>query len=94
MLNMPTYAGVLDKAILAEANLNRYQSSGESQRKRRNYDNRRVSFNAKKKTNVGSSNNSNQEGDTKPMCSSSGKPYSGVCRWAAEACFECGEMGH
>ncbi|XP_028124943.1 uncharacterized protein LOC114321905 [Camellia sinensis] len=27
MLNMPTYAGVLDKAILAEANLNRYQSS-------------------------------------------------------------------
>ena len=27
MLNMPTYAEVLDKAILAEANLNRYHSS-------------------------------------------------------------------
>ena len=36
MLNMPTYAEVLDKAILAEANLNRYQNSGESQRKRQN----------------------------------------------------------
>ena len=30
MLNMPTYAGVLDKAILAEANLNRYHNSAES----------------------------------------------------------------
>ncbi|XP_028078490.1 uncharacterized protein LOC114280331 [Camellia sinensis] len=55
MLNMPTYAGVLDKAILAEANLNRYQNPGESQRKRQNYDNRRVPFNTKKKANVDSS---------------------------------------
>ncbi|XP_028117887.1 uncharacterized protein LOC114315474 [Camellia sinensis] len=40
MLNMSTYAGVLDKAILAEANLSRSQSSGENQRKRQDYDNR------------------------------------------------------
>ena len=59
MLNMPTYVGVVDKAILAEANLNRYQSPAESQRKRQNYENRRVSFNAKKKANMGSSSNSN-----------------------------------
>ena len=57
MLNMLTYAGVLDKAILAEANLNRYQNSGESQRKRHNYEGRRMPFNAKKKANVGSSSN-------------------------------------
>ncbi|XP_028079864.1 uncharacterized protein LOC114281569 [Camellia sinensis] len=30
LLNVPTYAGVLDKAILAEADLNRSQSSGKS----------------------------------------------------------------
>ena len=30
ILNMPTYAVVLDKAILAEAHLNRYQSSAEN----------------------------------------------------------------
>ncbi|KAL7225129.1 hypothetical protein ACSBR1_020437 [Camellia fascicularis] len=66
MLNLPTYAGVLDKAILAEANLNRYQSSRESQRKRQNYDNRRRSFDAKKKANVGSSSNSNQGSGTRP----------------------------
>ncbi|XP_028098130.1 uncharacterized protein LOC114297847 [Camellia sinensis] len=80
MLNMPTCAGVLDKAILAEANLNRYQGSGESQRKRQNYDNRRVPFNAKKKINMGSSNNSNQEGNVKPTCTSCGKLHFGVCR--------------
>ncbi|XP_028125089.1 uncharacterized protein LOC114322023 [Camellia sinensis] len=59
--NMPTCAGVLDKAILAEANLNRYQNSGENQRKRQNYDNRRVSYGAKKKASMGNSSNSNQE---------------------------------
>ena len=59
MLNMPTYAGVLDKAILAEANLNRYQNLGENQRKRQNNDSRRVPFSDKKKANVGSSSNSN-----------------------------------
>ena len=94
MLNMPTYAGVLDKAILAEANLNRYQNSGENQKKRQNYDNRRAPFNAKKKTNVGSSSNSNQESSAKPTCASCGKPHSEVCRRASGACFECGEMGH
>ncbi|XP_028060817.1 uncharacterized protein LOC114264403 [Camellia sinensis] len=39
MLNMLTYVEVLDKAILAKANLNRYQSLGDNQRKRQNYDN-------------------------------------------------------
>ncbi|XP_028123196.1 uncharacterized protein LOC114320265, partial [Camellia sinensis] len=94
MLNMPTYAGVLDKAILAEANLNRYQSSSEGQRKRQNYDNRRVPFSAKKKINVDSSSNSNQEGAAKPLCTSCGKLHFGVCRWATGACYECGEIGH
>ncbi|XP_028092346.1 uncharacterized protein LOC114292558 [Camellia sinensis] len=94
MLNMPTYAGVLDKAILAEANLNRYQSSSEGQRKRQNYDNRRVPFNAKKRMSTDSSSNSNQEGNAKPMCASCGKQHFGVCRWATGACYECGEIGH
>lgn len=94
MLNMPTYAGVLDKAILAEANLNRYQSAGESQRKRQNYENHRTSFDANKRVNVGNSSNSNRVSDTRPTCSSYGKPHFGVCRWESGACFECGEMGH
>ncbi|XP_028096545.1 uncharacterized protein LOC114296450 isoform X1 [Camellia sinensis] len=94
MLNMPTYAGVLDKAILAEANLNRYQSSGEGQKKRQNYDNRRVPFNAKKRMSTDGSNNSNQEGNAKPVCTSCGKLHFGVCRWATGACYECGEIGH
>ncbi|XP_028073717.1 uncharacterized protein LOC114276136 [Camellia sinensis] len=94
MLNMPTYAGVLDKAILAEANLNRYQSSSEGQRKRQNYDNRRVPFKAKKKVNVDSSSNPNQDGNAKPLCTSCGKLHFGVCRWATGACYECGEIGH
>ncbi|XP_028089523.1 uncharacterized protein LOC114289888, partial [Camellia sinensis] len=94
MLNMLTYAEVLDKAILAEANLNRYQSSGESQKKRQNYDNHRGAFDARKKTNIGSSSYSRQEGGTRPTCSSCGKTHSGVCCWASRACFECGEVGH
>ncbi|XP_028062426.1 uncharacterized protein LOC114265792 [Camellia sinensis] len=94
MLNMPTYTGILDKAILAEANLNRYQNLGESQRKRQNYDNRRVPFNTKKKANVDSSSNSNQEGNVKPMYASCRKSHFGVCRWATGACYECGEIGH
>ncbi|KAF5931542.1 hypothetical protein HYC85_027713 [Camellia sinensis] len=94
MLNMPTYAEVLDKAILAEANLNRYQNSGESQRKRQNYEGRRMPLNAKKKANMGSSSNSNRDGNAKPTCASCRKPHLGVCRWATGACFECGETGH
>ena len=80
LLNMPTYAEVLDKAILAEANLNRYQSSGENQRKRQNYDNRRAQLGTKKRTNMGSSSNLRQEGNAKPTCSNCGKPHFGVCR--------------
>ena len=85
---------MLDKAILANANLNRYQSSADSQRKRQNYDNHRVSFNAKKIANVGSFSNSNQVGNAKLTCASCGKPYFEVCHWASGACFECGEIGH
>ncbi|XP_028108314.1 uncharacterized protein LOC114307131 [Camellia sinensis] len=94
MLNIPMYAGVLDKTILVEANLNKYQSSGESQRKIQNYDNRRVPFGAKKNANMGSSSNSNQEGGTRLTCLSCGKPHFVVFRWASGACFKCGEMGH
>ncbi|XP_028068596.1 uncharacterized protein LOC114271185 [Camellia sinensis] len=71
-----------------------FLEQGESQRKRQNYENRRVPFNAKRKANTGSSSNSNQEGDAKSTCASCGKPHFGVCRWASGACFECGEMGH
>ena len=65
--NMPTYAEVLDKAIQAEANLNRYQSSGENQRKRQNYDNGRGQLGTKKRTNMGSAGNPRQEGSAKPV---------------------------
>ena len=94
LLNMPTYAGVLDKAILAEANLNRSQSLGENQKKRQTYDNRQDQHNAEKKTNVDNSNNTNREGGTRPTCTSCQKRHFGVCHWASGACFECGEMGH
>ncbi|XP_028075465.1 uncharacterized protein LOC114277720 [Camellia sinensis] len=91
---MPTYAEVLDKAIQAEANLNRYQSSGENQRKRQNYDNRRGQRGTKKKPNVGSAGNLRQEGSAKPTCSDCGKQHFGVCRRKSGACYECGEVGH
>ncbi|XP_028093420.1 uncharacterized protein LOC114293537 [Camellia sinensis] len=94
MLNMPTYAGVLDKAILAEANLSRSQSSGENQRKRQDYDNRQAPSDVNKKVNVGSANNANQEGGTRPTCSSCGKQRFGVCYRVSGACFECDKMGH
>ena len=94
MLNMLTYAGVLDQAILAEANLNRYQSSGESQRKRQNYDYRRAQVGTKKIADAGSSSNPWLESGTKPTCSSCGKPHFGVCRRAAGTCYEYGEIGH
>ncbi|XP_028121623.1 uncharacterized protein LOC114318849 [Camellia sinensis] len=94
MLNMPTYIEALDKAILAKANLNKYQSSGKNHRKIQNYDNRRAPFNAKKKVNVGSSSNSNQENGTRPTCTSCEKQHWGVCHRASRVCFECGEMGH
>ncbi|XP_028076143.1 uncharacterized protein LOC114278313 [Camellia sinensis] len=90
---MPTYAEVLDKAIHAEANLNRYQSSGENQRKRQNYDHRRGQLNTKRK-NMGSTSNLRQEGSAKPMCSDCGKQHFGICRRTSGACYECGEMGH
>ncbi|XP_028074778.1 glycine-rich RNA-binding protein RZ1C-like [Camellia sinensis] len=94
MLNMPTYARVLDKAILAEANLSRSQSSGENQRKRQDYDNRQAPSDVNKKVNVDNSSNSNQESGTRPTYTSCGKQHFGACYWVSGACFECGEMGH
>ncbi|XP_028092041.1 uncharacterized protein LOC114292318 [Camellia sinensis] len=94
LLNMLTYAGVLDKSILAEANLNSSQSLGENQKKRQTYDNRQDQHDAKKKTNVDSSNNMNQEGGTRPTCTSCGRQHFGVFHRTSGACFECGEMGH
>ncbi|XP_028058995.1 uncharacterized protein LOC114262791 [Camellia sinensis] len=94
MLNMPTYTRVLDKAILAEANLNKYQSSGENQRKRQDYDNRQAPSNVNKKVSVGNSSNSNQESGTRLTCTSCGMRHFGVCHQASGVCFECGEMGH
>ncbi|XP_028096138.1 uncharacterized protein LOC114296046, partial [Camellia sinensis] len=92
--NMLTYAEVLDKAIQAEANLNRYQSSRENQRKRQNYDNHRAQLGTKKKTNMGSAGNLRQKGNAKPTCSDCGKQHFGVYRRTSGACYECGEMGH
>ncbi|XP_028063316.1 uncharacterized protein LOC114266588 [Camellia sinensis] len=96
-LNMPTYAGVLDKAILAKANLNRIQSSRKNQRKRQTYDNREKEADpndAEEKTREDSPNNANQEGGTWPTCATCGKRHFGVCLRTTGACFECGEMSH
>ncbi|XP_028073579.1 uncharacterized protein LOC114275777, partial [Camellia sinensis] len=94
LLDMPTYVEVLDKAIQAEANLNRYQSSGENQRKRHNYDNRRGQLGTKKKTSMGSTSNLRQEGNAKLTCPDCGRQHFGICRRTSSACYECGEMGH
>ncbi|XP_028106827.1 uncharacterized protein LOC114305890 [Camellia sinensis] len=85
------------KAILAEANLNRSQSSGKNQKKRQTYDNceeEADSNDAEEETKVDSPNNANLEGGTWPTCASCGKRHFGVCHRASGACFECGEMGH
>ncbi|XP_028111212.1 uncharacterized protein LOC114309624 [Camellia sinensis] len=97
LLDMPTYAGVLDKGLLAEANLNRSQSSGKSQRKRQTYDNREEEADpndAEERTEDDSPNNANQEGGTRPTYASCGKLHFGVCLRATGACFGCGERGH
>ncbi|XP_028063317.1 uncharacterized protein LOC114266589 [Camellia sinensis] len=97
LLNMPMYAGVLDEAIFAEANLNKSQSSRKNQRKRQTYDNREEEANpndAEEKTREDSPNNANQEGGTWPTCASCGKRHLGVCHRTTGACFGCGEMGH
>ncbi|XP_028086523.1 uncharacterized protein LOC114287393 [Camellia sinensis] len=85
------------KAILAEANLNRSQSSGKNQRKRQTYDNREEVADpndAEEKTEEDSPNSANQEGGTRPTCGSCGKLHFGVCLRATGACFGCGERGH
>ncbi|XP_028094331.1 uncharacterized protein LOC114294399 [Camellia sinensis] len=97
LLNMPTYAGVLDKAILAETNLNRSQSSGKNQKKRQTYDNCEEEADptdAEEETKVDSSNSANREGGTRLTCASCGKLHFGVCLRATGACFGCGEIGH
>ncbi|XP_028100369.1 glycine-rich RNA-binding protein RZ1C-like [Camellia sinensis] len=97
LLNMLTYAGVLDKAILAETNLNRSQSLGKNQRKRHTYDNREEEADlndAEEKTKEDSPNNVNQEGGTWPTCASCGKRHLGACHRTTGACFGCGEIGH
>ncbi|XP_028081110.1 uncharacterized protein LOC114282603 [Camellia sinensis] len=85
------------KAIPAETNLNRSQSSGKDQNKRQTYDNREEEADptdAEEETKVGSSNSTNQEGGTWPTCASCGKRHFGVCHRTTGACFGCGERGH
>ncbi|GMP22048.1 hypothetical protein CsSME_00000233 [Camellia sinensis var. sinensis] len=93
VLKLETYIGVLDRAIISEANIARQAKPTTEWR-----GNKRQGFFLKKKflkkQNMGSSTTSSSSRDTTPMCNTCSKRHRGVCYRASGACFKCGKQGH
>ncbi|KAH7839539.1 hypothetical protein Vadar_005460 [Vaccinium darrowii] len=91
-MRLPTYAEVVDRALIIEQ---------ENEESRRLFESRkRQRFNSGKKSGGGSfkkQNTGNQAGKPNnplPLCATCGKPHTGVCLAATGGCFNCGKVGH
>ncbi|KAF7143569.1 hypothetical protein RHSIM_Rhsim05G0059200 [Rhododendron simsii] len=91
-MRLPTYADVVDHALLVEQ---------ENEESKRFFENRkRQKFNSGKKSGEGSFKKQNMGSDVGkstnnlPLCATCGKPHSGICMRATGGCFNCGKVGH
>ncbi|XP_028105428.1 uncharacterized protein LOC114304473 [Camellia sinensis] len=98
VLKLPTYVEVLDRALMAEANLAAKKlvkaPTTEWRGKRSGYGFRKGRSFVNKKQNTGSTSSSSQSSRSIPVCSDCGRKHRGVCYRASGACFRYGKIGH
>ncbi|XP_028088930.1 uncharacterized protein LOC114289400 [Camellia sinensis] len=97
VLKLPTYVEVLDRALVAEANLaakkqtNALTTEWRGKRLGSNFKRGR-SFS--KRQNTRSYNSSSQSSGSAPTCLECGRKHMGDCNRTTGACLRCGKIGH
>ncbi|KAG5561843.1 hypothetical protein RHGRI_004773 [Rhododendron griersonianum] len=91
-MRLPTYAEVVDRALLVEQ---------ENEESKRFFENRKCQkFNSGKKSGEGSFKKQNTGSEVGkptnnlPLCATCGKPHSDICMRTIGGCFNCGKVGH
>ena len=99
VLKLLKYVDVLDRAIMAEANI---EALNQTETPATEWRGKRQGFNFKKdrnnssnkKQNTGSTTSSSQGSGSIPPCSECGKKHKRVCYKLSGACYRCGKVGH
>ncbi|XP_028107291.1 uncharacterized protein LOC114306274 [Camellia sinensis] len=95
MLKLPTYVEVLERAIIAEGDINAQNRISEWKGKRQtNQGSKGITAPPNKKHNSGTSNVFTPNQDSIPVCVECGKKHRGICYPKSGACFQCGKTGH
>ncbi|CAL5409671.1 unnamed protein product [Camellia sinensis] len=99
VLKLPTFVGVLDRALMAESNIAAVKQSEtpttEWHGKRQGFKFKKGKHNpANKKQNTGLTTSPSQGSGFIPPCSECGKKHKGVCYRISGACYRCGKVGH
>ncbi|XP_028079549.1 uncharacterized protein LOC114281296 [Camellia sinensis] len=95
MLMLPTYVEVLERAVIAEGNIDAQNRISEWKGKRQNSQwSKGATTPPNKKQNSGTSNVSTPNQDSIPVCVECGKRHRGICYRKFGACFQCGKTGH
>ncbi|KAF7134853.1 hypothetical protein RHSIM_Rhsim08G0139100 [Rhododendron simsii] len=99
LLKLETYAEVLDRALMLEAEEENNKRIRELKKRRYANSNPRVNNGPPKRQNVGNPNRGNQNqyqnrGVLRPNCPTCGANHPGVCLKGTGVCYSCGEAVH
>ena len=99
VLKLPNYVNVLDRALMAESNIEAQKQTvtpaSEWRGKRQGFKFKKGKNNPlNKKQITGSTISPSQGSGSIPPCFECGKMHKGVCYKISGACFRCGKVGH
>ncbi|KAF7112781.1 hypothetical protein RHSIM_RhsimUnG0193500 [Rhododendron simsii] len=99
LLKLETYAKVLDRALMLEAEEENNKRIRELKKRRYANSNPKVNNGPPKRQNVGNPNRGNQNqyqnrGVLRPNCPTCGTNHPSVCLKGTGVCYSCGEAGH
>ncbi|KAF7134627.1 hypothetical protein RHSIM_Rhsim08G0114800 [Rhododendron simsii] len=95
-MRLPTYADVVDRALLVEQEIEESRRFTENRKRQNSGIGNKNGGGASKRPYTGSTNNGRQGGDRRervPRCQTCGKEHFGTCR-STITCYGCGRQGH
>lgn len=91
-LKLPTYAEVLDRALMLERE-NAIADQVRESKKRKNGEHNSGNGQSKRQNTGGQDQNQNKNED-RPSCLNCGRSHIGICLKGSNGCYGCGEPGH
>ncbi|KAH7838847.1 hypothetical protein Vadar_031889 [Vaccinium darrowii] len=91
-MRLPTYAEVVDRALIVEQENEESKRIFENRKRQRFNDGKKSVGGNFKKQNTGSQ--AGRPNNGLPPCATCGRVHSGVCWMATGGCYNCGEVGH